>query len=124
MSDILIVDDEPSVRQLLRDILELEGHTVVEAADGPSALAQLQVEKPQLMLLDVMMPGMSGIDVLRVVRSLPELFDLPVLVLTASGDDETTWAGWTAGASSYLCKPFDPPNLLAWIDRLLTPVAG
>jgi DNA-binding response OmpR family regulator len=81
-------------------------------------------ERPALVLLDIMMPGMSGIEVLRVMRADPTLFDLPVLVLTAAGDEETTWAGWTAGASSYLCKPFDPDHLLAWVDRLLSPVPG
>ena len=123
MSEILIVDDEPSVRALLRDVLELEGHRVTEAPDGMSALALLEVWRPALMLLDVMMPGMSGIEVLKVVRADPDAAHLPVLILTAAGDDETSWAGWTAGASSYLCKPFDPASLLAWIDRLLVNAA-
>jgi DNA-binding response OmpR family regulator len=122
MTEILIVDDEPTVRALLRDLLELEGHEVREAADGIAALDAMRSEPPDLVVLDIMMPGMSGIEVLHHVRADPNLFGVPVLVLTAKGDDETTWAGWTAGATSYLCKPFAPDNLLAWIDRLLSPV--
>jgi two-component system phosphate regulon response regulator PhoB len=119
MSRILIVDDEFSVRALLRDVLELEDYEVCEAEDGPSALASMAEQRPDLVLLDIMMPGMSGIDVLAQVRADAELRDVPVVLLTAAGDDDTTWAGWTTGASLYLNKPFDHMNLLEWIERLL-----
>ncbi len=124
MSTILVVDDEAPVRSLLRDILELDGHTVSEAVDGPSALAELAGGRPDCVILDVMMPGMSGIEVLTQVRGDPGLRGVPVLMLTAAGDDETTWAGWTAGASCYMSKPFDPDDLLRWVERLVAPVAG
>ena len=119
MSRILIVDDEFSVRALLRDVLELEDYVVAEAEDGPSALAAMAEQRPDLVLLDIMMPGMSGIDVLAQVRADVRLHDVPVVLLTAAGDDDTTWAGWTTGASLYLNKPFDHLNLLEWIERLL-----
>jgi len=119
MSRILIVDDEFSVRALLRDVLELEDYVVVEAEDGPAALAAMAEQRPDLVLLDIMMPGMSGIDVLAQVRADVRLHDVPVVLLTAAGDDDTTWAGWTTGASLYLNKPFDHLNLLEWIERLL-----
>jgi two-component system sensor histidine kinase ChiS len=126
MSRILVVDDEATVRALLRDVLELEGHEVDEAPDGPTALDHIESTRPDLVLLDVMMPGMSGIDVLSEIRHHEgAIGGLPVAMLTAAGDDETTWAGWTNGASVYLNKPFDHLNLLTWIDRLLdrTPTA-
>ncbi len=119
MRRILIVDDEFSVRSLLRDVLELEDYEVAEAEDGPSALAAMAQQRPDLVLLDIMMPGMSGIDVLAQVRADAGLSDVPVVLLTAAGDDDTTWAGWTTGASLYLNKPFDHMNLLEWIERLL-----
>lgn len=119
MPRILIVDDEPTVRLLLRDVLEMEGYEVLEAEDGPIALALMADTRPDLVLLDIMMPGMSGIDVLATVRADASLRDLPVVLLTAAGDDDTTWAGWTTGASLYLNKPFDHVNLLEWVERLL-----
>lgn len=121
MTTVLVVDDEPAVRSLLRDVLEIEGHVVREAEDGPSALEDLHAVRPDLVILDIMMPGMTGIEVLTAVRADPVVGDVPVLLLSAAGDDETTWAGWTAGASTYLNKPFDHLQLLSWVDRLLVP---
>ena len=94
-------------------------YEVAEAEDGPTALAAMAQQRPDLVLLDIMMPGMSGIDVLAQVRADVGLSDVPVVLLTAAGDDDTTWAGWTTGASLYLNKPFDHLNLLEWIERLL-----
>jgi DNA-binding response OmpR family regulator len=105
---------------LLRDALELDAYEVVEAADGPTALSSFQQHRPDGVILDIMMPGMSGIDVLRKIRSGVEGADTPVILLTAAGDDKTTWDGWSAGASCYLTKPFDPDNLLSWVERMLT----
>lgn len=119
MALILVVDDEAAVRSLLRDTLELDGYDVIEAADGPEALAKYTAEKPDGLILDIMMPRMSGIDVLREIRADALGADLPVILLTAAGDDKTTWDGWSAGASCYLTKPFDPDNLLGWVERIL-----
>lgn len=119
MTDVLVVDDEDAVRALLRDLLELEGYTVREAADGPAALDAVAERVPDVVVLDVMMPGLSGLDVLQAWRDQPQLAGLPVLMLTAAADDETTWAGWAAGASVYLPKPFDPDHLLQWVERLV-----
>lgn len=120
MATILVVDDEPSVRDLIRDTLELEDHAVQEAVDGPSALAALAGEGlPDLVVLDIMMPGISGLDVLTELRAKPATKDMPVILLTAMSDDATTWAGWSAGANVFLPKPFDPGALLDWIDRVL-----
>ncbi len=119
MPVILVVDDEESVRTLLRDTLELDGYEVREAVDGPTALDAFDTEPPDGMILDIMMPGLSGIDVLREIRGRQAGADLPVILLTAAGDDKTTWDGWSAGASCYLTKPFDPDNLLSWVERIL-----
>ena len=102
MSTILVVDDECTVRSLLHDVLEIEGYSVREAEDGPTALSDMHERRPDLVILDVMMPRMSGIEVLTEIRQDPELEHLPVLMLTAAGDDDTTWAGWQAGASTYI----------------------
>lgn len=117
---ILVVDDEPTVRALVRDVLEIEGFEVVEAPDGPTALTAVAEHDPALMVLDIMMPGMSGLDVLRTLRRERSGSDLPIILLTAASDDDTTWAGWTAGASVFLPKPFDPNHLLDWVERLVS----
>ena len=119
MALILVVDDEEPVRRLLRDTLELDAYDVAEAADGPSALASYDAARPDGIILDIMMPGMSGIEVLRQIREREDGADLPVILLTAAGDDKTTWDGWSAGASVYLTKPFNPDNLLSWVERML-----
>ena len=120
MATILIVDDEPSVRALIRDTLELEDHDVIEAIDGPGALTALhEGDLPDCVVLDIMMPGMSGLDVLTQLRSEAATKEMPVILLTAMSDDTTTWAGWSAGANVFLPKPFDPGALLDWIDRVL-----
>jgi DNA-binding response OmpR family regulator len=124
---ILIVDDEPSVRALVRDILELDDYNVTEAVDGEQAMARFQGESFHLVILDIMMPGISGLDVLRRIRATAEAIatyegsdpETPVILLTAASDDDTTWAGWTSGASVFLAKPFDPNNLLEWVERTL-----
>jgi len=120
MALILVVDDEEPVRLLLRDTLELDAYDVVEAANGPEALASFDERRPDGVILDIMMPGLSGIDVLREIRSREGGADIPVILLTAAGDDKTTWDGWSAGASCYLTKPFDPDNLLSWVERMLS----
>ncbi len=119
MATILVVDDECTVRSLLHDVLEIEGYVVREAEDGPTALSDMHELRPDLVILDVMMPRMSGIEVLTEIRQDPELGLLPVLMLTAAGDDDTTWAGWQAGASTCIDKPFDHATLLGWIEHLL-----
>lgn len=120
MATVLIVDDEPTVRELIKDTLELEDHVVEEAVDGPSALEKVGGDElPDCIVLDIMMPGISGLDVLTQLRAMPRTKDVPVILLTAMADDATTWTGWSAGANVFLPKPFDPGALLDWIDRVL-----
>lgn len=119
MTEILIVDDEPTVRALIRDTLELETYEVREAVDGDTALAAVAEAVPDCVILDIMMPGISGLDVLTRIRDQEDTKELPVILLTAAADDATTWAGWSAGANVFLPKPFDPSQLLDWIERVL-----
>jgi two-component system, sensor histidine kinase ChiS len=117
---ILVVDDDPINVQVLVNILGLERYTVRTAASGAEALAAVQAEDFQLVLLDVMMPGMSGYEVCRLLRQSHSLLDLPVLMLTARGRLQDVATGLDAGANDYLAKPFDKRELMARARTLLT----
>lgn len=114
---ILIVDDQADMRDLLRDMLQINDYRVVEAVDGPSALEAVAEHNPDLMILDHMMPKLKGIDVLRRLRN--QQSRLPVILLTAYGNDAVTWEGWAAGASVFMDKPFEASELLGWVATLL-----
>ena len=123
MQNILVVDDEEPVRRLLRDCLELDGYEVREAADAMQAIARIGEDIPDCVLLDVMMPGMSGLELLERLRQDPLTATLPVMMLTAATDDDTTWTGWAHGASCYVPKPFDIDHMLDWVSKLCAPPA-
>jgi DNA-binding response OmpR family regulator len=112
---ILVVDDEPNIRELCRLYLEQEGFTVAEAADGPGALAQAGAVGPDLVVLDVMMPGKSGFEVCKELA--PQ--GIPVLLLTARGDELDRILGLELGADDYLTKPFSPRELVARVKAIL-----
>lgn len=113
---IMVVDDEASIRELLRQELEAEGYTVREAKDGRDALAQIKKEKPDLIILDVMMPELSGFDVAAVLRNDPETFNIPIVILSIVQDKER---GLRLGVDRYFTKPMDSRALLAEIELLL-----
>jgi EAL domain-containing protein (putative c-di-GMP-specific phosphodiesterase class I)/ActR/RegA family two-component response regulator len=123
VQNILVVDDEEAVRRLLRDCLELDGYEVREAADALQAIDRIGEAIPDCVLLDVMMPGMSGLELLERLRTDPLTAELPVMMLTAATDDDTTWTGWANGASCYVPKPFDIDHMLDWVGRLCAPAA-
>jgi adenylate cyclase len=116
---ILAVDDEPANLALLRKLLAREGYDVVEAVDGPSALLSIDEERPDLVCLDVMMPGLDGIEVCRRVRLHPEHAGLPILLLTSLDRSEDKARGLEAGANDFLSKPFDQSELSARLRSLL-----
>jgi CheY-like chemotaxis protein len=118
MATVLVVDDDPAIREYVSDILELEGHTVRSVADGYAALAAIEADRPDCMLLDVMMPGMSGHEVLSAVRKADGGPGLPVLMLTAAADDAQAWQAWDGGVDYFLAKPFDADQLLRFVDYL------
>jgi DNA-binding response OmpR family regulator len=116
---ILVVDDTPNNVKLLRDLLEAKGYAVATAASGEEALARLEVEKPDLVLLDVMMPGMSGYDVCRRIREDPQTALLPVVLCTSLDPQTERVKGIEAGADDFLNKPVNQPELFARVKSLL-----
>ncbi len=104
---------------MVRALLGSSGHEVESVADGRAALAAMQAREPDLLILDIMMPGMNGLDACRVVKSNPFTARVPVLMLTAEGQIESKVEGFEAGADDYLAKPFDPRELRARVTALL-----
>lgn len=113
---ILVVDDETTVRQTVVAYLEREGYTVYAAADGVSALEAFRAHGPDLIVLDIMLPGLDGLEVLRQVRQTSDVY---VLLLTARADETDKIVGLTVGADDYLTKPFSPRELVARIKAIL-----
>lgn len=116
---MLCADDSPGMRGMLRDVLSAAGHEVVLVPDGPSALESIRKREPELLILDLVMPGMSGLDVCRVLKGHPHSARIPILMLTGQGEVEHKVAGFEAGADDYLAKPFDPRELRSRVDALL-----
>lgn len=122
MRKILIVDDHADIRRLIRMTLEFEDYEVHEAADAPAAVAAAAELKPDLVLLDVMMPGAyDGLEACRRLKSDASLQGLHVMLLTARGQANDREAGLKAGADAYLVKPFSPLQLIDSIAEMWTP---
>ena len=116
---ILVVEDEPDIRKLVHYNLTQERFQVVEAEDGEKALKIVQREKPQLVILDLMLPGMSGLELCRSLRERPETARLPILMLTARAGEADRVVGLEMGADDYLTKPFSPRELVARVKAIL-----
>jgi pilus assembly protein CpaE len=116
---ILIVDDDVNALKLIGYTLHREGYEIIAAQSGQEALAKAQEEKPQLVILDIMMPGMDGYEVCRRLRAIPQTAQVPVLMLTAKTQVEDKVAGFEAGADDYLTKPVIPAELIARVKALL-----
>lgn len=116
---ILLVDDEPHVLEVLRVTLEDLGFRLLEAEDGPSALNLSKTEHPDLVVLDVMLPSMSGLEVCKTLKQSTETVGTPVILLTARSGEDDSKAGFEAGADRYLTKPFSPLTLLTEVVKLL-----
>jgi two-component system cell cycle response regulator DivK len=116
---VLYVEDNEFNRKIVRQLLSRTGYRLVEASDGEGALDLVREDRPDLVLMDVQLPRMSGLDATRALRADPATADLPVIVVTSfalSGDDQRAMA---AGASAYLAKPYSPRDLLALIRKFL-----
>jgi CheY-like chemotaxis protein len=116
---VLLVEDEDALRQVLRDLLEREGYSVVEAQDGVQALDQIDRHAPDALVLDLNLPRLDGYQVLSHLRARPGTADLPVLVLTAKGDEESEVRVFENGANDFITKPFRPRALSARLKALL-----
>ncbi|MFA9402714.1 MAG: response regulator transcription factor [Anaerolineales bacterium] len=116
MKKILVVDDEPKIIQLTQDYLENAGFSVISAGDGERALAVIQIEKPDLVVLDLGLPGMDGLDVCRSIRKTS---NLPIIMLTARDEETDKLVGLELGADDYITKPFSPKELVARVRSVL-----
>ena len=119
MSSVLYVEDNEYNRKIVRQLLSRTSHRLREAADGEAALDMVREERPDLILMDVQLPKMSGLDVTRALRADPVTADVPIIVVTSfalSGDDQRAMA---AGASAYIAKPYSPRELMALIQKFL-----
>jgi len=115
---ILIVEDHPTMREAMRLVLEGEGFVIEEAADGETALAAIHASPPDLLFLDLNIPGTSGTGVLEAVRADPAFADVRVIVVTAAGEEGRAEA-LRLGADEYFTKPFSPTALLRTVERVL-----
>jgi DNA-binding response OmpR family regulator len=118
---VLVVDDDETVSDVVRRYLERAGFTVTLAPDGPTALAAAEATAPDLVVLDLMLPGMSGLDVCRRLR---ERSDVPIVMLTALGEEVDRVVGFEVGADDYVTKPFSPRELTLRIQSVLRRVGG
>lgn len=116
---ILIVEDEQDIRQLVTHYLEKEGFRPVAAMNGLEALKKVKEDKPDLVVLDLMLPEMDGLEVCKRLRSVPETAMLPILMLTAKAEESDTIVGLELGADDYVTKPFSPKALVARVKALL-----
>jgi DNA-binding response OmpR family regulator len=122
MQRVLIVEDQPDIRKLIRMTLEFEAYEIAEAPDGTQGLLMAEEFKPDLMLLDVMMPGeIDGLQVCQRIKANSALAHIKVVLLTARGQASDLNAGQGVGADEYLVKPFSPLQLIDTIERLMPP---
>ncbi|MGH9789694.1 MAG: response regulator [Candidatus Acidiferrales bacterium] len=119
MKQILIIEDDRTTIELIKASLEKEGFEITAITDGESGLAQVRKDPPDLLLLDLMLPKMPGLDVCRQIRGDDNLNRLPILMLTARGDEMDRVVGLEVGADDYVTKPFSPRELLARVKALL-----
>jgi len=116
----LVADDDPAILELVRINLEARGYQVLTVDNGADAIRIAIREKPDLLILDVLMPEVDGYEVMRVLKESPETAHIPIVVLTVYASDAGAMVSWMQGAESYLAKPFNPEELLMVVDRLLS----
>ncbi len=120
---ILVVDDEPALRELIRQMLEIGGYAVQEARDGEEALDMIDEEPPDAVILDVMMPEMDGITVCKTLRANQATVSLPIVMLSGKTQREAVAEGLAAGANKYLCKPASFEELMGSLEEVLSATA-
>ncbi|WP_309649517.1 MULTISPECIES: response regulator [Nocardioides] len=124
MARIVVADDDVDIRELVEFKLSTLGHEIVAVGDGAAAVEACQAQRPDLAVLDVMMPGTSGLDAIRLIRADPALVDLPVILLTARAQESDVETGFDSGADDYITKPFSPRELASRVEALLARAQG
>lgn len=119
MAHILVAEDERDIRELIKFTLQFAGHTITEAANGEDAVRLAQEVKPDLIMTDVRMPKMTGYEACRALKQIDTVKDIPVIILSAKGQDEEVEQGRDAGAIDYILKPFAPMELSQRVTELL-----
>lgn len=117
--NVLVVDDDPDIRELVTFKLEQMGHTVTTENDGEGGLAAALADVPDLILLDVMMPKLTGIEVCQKLRDAPQTAAVPVMLITAKAQEVDVERGFAAGADDYIVKPFSPRELASRVEAML-----
>lgn len=115
---ILVVEDEPDILEILEFRLEKAGFTVLKAVDGPEGLRKAKNDKPDFMILDILIPGLDGNEVCRRIKSDEELKDIKIIMLSAKAEEFSKKEGLTAGADDYMTKPYDWEELIARINKI------
>jgi len=115
---VLVADDDPDILKVVAANLEAEGIEVEAVSNGWEAQARALRTSPDLIILDIAMPGRTGLEVMAALRSHPETKDIPVVLLTARSSDADIWEGWKSGAAYYLTKPFDTNQLLHFVNSM------
>lgn len=119
MSTVLVVDDQLSHREMISDLLKGSGFKVMVAADGADALSQVEAHCPDLVILDIVMPGINGYEVCRRLRSNPVTQNLPIIFCSIKNEEFDRYWGIRQGANAYISKPFQPRELLTTVKQLL-----
>ena len=119
MATILTVDDSPSIRQMIKVVLAPLGHTVIEAGDGAQGLEKAKSSRPNLIITDLNMPVMNGLEMIRALRALPAMTGLPIVFLTTESNDTVKQEAKKAGATGWITKPFTQDQLLGVVNKLV-----
>ncbi len=119
MKRVFVVDDEPDVVELIETVLELEGYEVETETSGRRALARMLQAPPDLVLLDLMMPDLDGMELLKLLRAQPQGADVPVIIVSARTGQLDQIGSLQLGANAYICKPFSNRDLLAQVEQLI-----
>ena len=119
MSTILVVDDQHSHREMIAQLLKKSGLEVIEASGGADALEKIETQTPDLIILDIVMPGVNGFEVCRRVKMNPATSNLPVVFCSIKGEEFDRYWGLRQGADAYIAKPFEPKELIKTVKQLL-----
>ena len=120
MAKIVIAEDERDIRELVMFTLQFAGYEVIPTSNGEEAVEAVQREKPDLVLMDVRMPRMTGYEAARRLKTMPETKDIPVVFLSAKGQEAEIQEGYESGAAAYILKPFSPDELVQKVSEILS----